>query len=58
MYSIFNKRKSVVVERFIKTPKNKTYKNMSTIGENFYFNDLDDIVQKYNNTVHSVKCYC
>ena len=26
---------------------------MTTIGENVYFNDLDDIVDKYNNTVHS-----
>ena len=26
---------------------------MTTIGENVYFNDLDDIVKKYNNTVHS-----
>ena len=26
---------------------------MTTIGENVYFNYLDDIVDKYNNTVHS-----
>ena len=26
---------------------------MTTIGKNVYFNDLDDIVEKYNNTVHS-----
>ena len=26
---------------------------MTTIGKNFYFNDLDDIVKKYNNTVNS-----
>ena len=26
---------------------------MTTIGKNVYFNDLDDIVKKYNNTVHS-----
>ena len=26
---------------------------MTTIGKNLYFNDLDDIVKKYNNTVHS-----
>ena len=53
MYSIFNKGKSVVVERIIKTLKNKTYKNMTALDENVYFNDLDDIVQKYINTVHS-----
>ena len=26
---------------------------MTTIGESFYFNDLDDIVKKYNSIVHS-----
>ena len=53
MYSTFNEGKSVVAERFIKTLKNKIYRHMTTIGENVYFNDLDDIVKKYNNTVHS-----
>ena len=53
MYSTFNGGKSVVAERFIKTLKNKIYKHMTTIGKNVYFNDLDDIVKKYNNTVHS-----
>ena len=53
MYSTFNEGKSVVAERFIKTLKNKIYKHMTTIGENVYFNDLDDIVKKYNNTIHS-----
>ena len=53
MYSTFNEGKSVVAERFIKNLKNKIYKHMTAIGENVYFNDLDDIVEKYNNTVHS-----
>ena len=52
MYSIFNERKSVVAERFIRTLKNKIYKHMTTISKNVYFNVLDDIVNKYNNTVH------
>ena len=26
---------------------------MTAIGKNVYFNDLDDIVKKYNSTVHS-----
>ena len=26
---------------------------MTTIGKNVYFNDLNDIVKKYSNTVHS-----
>ena len=53
MHSTFNEGKSVVAERFIKTLKNKVYKHMTTISKNVYFNDLDDIVKKYNSTVHS-----
>ena len=53
IYSTFNEGKSVVAERFIKTLKNETYKHMTYIGKNVYFNVLDDIVKKYNNTVHS-----
>ena len=53
MYSIFNEGKSVVAERFIRRLKNKIYKHMTTNGKNVYFNDLDDIVKKYSNTVHS-----
>ena len=36
MYSTFNERKSVIAERFIKTLKNKIYKQMTTIGKNVY----------------------
>ena len=53
MYSTFNEEKFVVVERFIKTLKNKIYKHMTTIEKNVYFNDLDDIVKNYNNTIHT-----
>ena len=53
MYSTFNEGKSLVAERFIKTLKNKIYIHMTTIGKNVYIDDLDDIVKKYNNTVHS-----
>ena len=53
MYSTFNEGKSVIVEGFIKTLKNKIYKHMTYIGKNVYFDVLDDIVRKYNNTVHS-----
>ena len=53
MCSTYNEGKLVVAERFIKTLKNKIYKHMTYIGKNVYFNVLDDIVKKYNNTVHS-----
>ena len=53
MYSTYNEEKSVVVvERFIRTLKNKIFKHMTAISKNIYFDVLDDIVDKYNNTVH------
>ena len=52
MYSTCNEAKSVVVERFIRTLKNKTFKHMTAISKIVYFDVLDDIVNKYNNTVH------
>ena len=52
MYSTYNEGKYVVAERFIRTFKNKIYKHMTTISKNDYFDVLDDIVDKYNNTYH------
>ena len=80
VYSTYNKGKSVVAERFIRTLKNKTCKHMTAtvcfyhvtyafqsestlysclnvkellaISKNVYFDVLDDIVDKYNNTYH------
>ena len=46
------KGKSVVAERFIRTLKNKIFKHMAAINKSIYFDVLDDIVDKYNNTVH------
>ena len=52
MYSTYNEGKSVVAERFIRTLKNKIFKHMTAVSKNVYFDVLDDIVNKYNNTVH------
>ena len=52
MYSIHNKGKSVVLERFIRTMKSKMSKHMTSVSKNFYFHVLDDIANKYNKTVH------
>ena len=49
MYSIYNKGKSIVTERFVKTSKNKTYKYMISTSKYVYVDKLDDIVNKYNN---------
>ena len=54
MYSTFNESKSVVVQRFIRTLKNKLYKHMTAINKNVYYDVLDDIVNKYNNTKHGI----
>ena len=52
MYSKYNEGKSVVAEGFIRTLRNKIFKHMTDISKNIYFDVLDDIVDKYNNTVH------
>ena len=39
-------------KRFIRTLKNKTYKHMTAISKNVYVDVFDDIVNKYNDTVH------
>ena len=47
MYSTHNGVKSVVVERFIRTIKNKIYKYISSISKNVYIDKLDELVNKY-----------
>ena len=53
MYSTHNEEKSVVAERFIRKLKNKLYKHMTATGKNVYYDVLDDVVNKYNNTKYS-----
>ena len=53
MYSTFNEGKSVAAERFIRILKNKLYKHMTATDKDVYYDVLDDIVNKYNNTKHS-----
>ena len=50
MYSTCNEEKSVVAERFIRTLKNKIFKRMTAISKSVYFDVLDDMINKYNNT--------
>ena len=52
MCSTFNEEKSVVAAKFIRTLKKKIFKHMTAVSKNVYFNVLDDIANKYNNTVH------
>ena len=53
MYSTYNEGKSVVAERFIRTLKNKLYKHMTATVKKIYYDVLDDVVNKYNNTKNS-----
>ena len=53
MYSTYNEGKSVAAERFIRTLKNKLYKHMMATGKDVYYDVLDDVVNKYNNTKHN-----
>ena len=52
MFSIHNNGKSIVAERFIRTLINKIFKHMTAISKSVYFDVLDNIVNKYNNTGH------
>ena len=53
MYSTYNEGKSVAAERFVRTLKNKLHKHRTATAKNIYYNVLDDVVNKYNNTKHS-----
>ena len=52
MYSTYNEGKYVVTERFIRTLRSKIFKHMRAVSKNVYFDVLDNVVNKYKNTVH------
>ena len=47
--------KSVIAERFIRTLTNKIDKYMPSVFKNVYIDELDDVVNKYNNTNITIK---
>ena len=53
MLSALNEGKSVVAERFIRILKNNIYKYMTSMSKDVYIDKLD-IINKYNNTNHSI----
>ena len=55
MYSTKNEGKSAVAERFIRTLKNKIFKHITAVSKHVYFKVLDDVVNKYNKTVHRTR---
>ena len=50
IHSTHNEGKSVVGGKFIRTLKKKIYKYMAPVSKNVYIDQLDDIVNKYNNS--------
>ena len=55
MYSTYSEGKYVIAERFIRTLENKIFKHMTAISKNVYFNVLDDIADRYNNSSQNNK---
>ena len=53
LYSTENEEKSSVVERWIRTMKEKMWKYFSANSTNVYMNTLPDLVREYNNSKHS-----
>ena len=53
LYSTENEEKSSVVERWIRTMKEKMWKYFSANSTNVYLNQLSGLVKEYNNTRHS-----
>ena len=52
IFSTHNEGKPVVVERFIRTLKNTIQKHLTTGSKNAYIDQLNDIVNEYNNIYH------
>ena len=46
------KENLLLLKDLLRTLKNNIFKHMKAISKKFYFDVLDDIVNKYNNTVH------
>ena len=53
LYSTENEEKSSIVERWIRTIKEKMWKYFTDNNTYKYMDVLDDLVEDYNNTVHS-----
>ena len=53
LYSTENEDKSSVVERWIRTMKEKMWKYFTANSTNVFINVLSDLVKEYNNTSHS-----
>ena len=52
MYSTYNDGKSIVVEKFIRTLKDKIHKYMTSRSKNVYMDKLADIFNEQRHTYH------
>ena len=53
MHSVYTEGKSVIAERFIRTLKNNINRYMTSVSKNVCIDNLDGIVNKYDNIYHS-----
>ena len=53
LYSTENEEKSAIVERWIRTMKDRMYKYFTANNTNVYIDVLDELVKRYNKTRHS-----
>ena len=53
LYSTFNEGKAVVIERFNRTLKERLYKKFTQLGSQQWLSLIQDIVDKYNDTIHT-----
>ena len=53
LYATENEEKSSIAERWIRTMKEKMFKYFTDYNTNTYIDVLPDLVEDYNNTVHS-----
>lgn len=52
MFSTYSDKKASIVERFNRTLKQRMGRLFDATNSNRYIDDLDDLVENYNNTVH------
>jgi len=53
IYSTFGDHKAALIERFNKTLKGWMYKSFTENNDHEWINILDDLIEKYNNKIHS-----
>ena len=58
IFSTHNEGKLVSAGRFIRSLKNTTYKHVTSISQNVYIDQLDDIINEHNVIDWNEACLC